>query len=85
MDEEQKPEKKKILRSEKGYLNPKVVRAITFYIITACIILSVIVCILAIWDFANKDVFWRMVSTFAVIAMGSALFALINNIFGVQE
>ena len=85
MDEEQRPEKKRILRAEKGYLNPKIVRAVTFYIITTCIVLSVIVCILAIWDYADKDVFWRMVSTFAVIAMGSALFALINNIFGVHE
>lgn len=85
MNEEQKPVKKNILRSGKGYLNPKIVRAVTFYIITICIILSVIVCILAIWEFADKDVFWRMVSTFAVIAMGSALFALINNIFGVGD
>jgi hypothetical protein len=85
MDEEQKPVKKRILRSGKGYLNPRVVRALTFYVITACIILSVIACILAIWDYADKDVFWRMVSTFAVIASGSALFALINNIFGVGD
>lgn len=85
MNEEQDPEKKKILRSGKGFLNPRIVRAMTFYIITACIVLSVIVCILAIWDFANKDVFWRMISTFAVIAMGSALFAFVNNIFGVRD
>jgi hypothetical protein len=85
MNEVQKPEKKRILKSGKGYLNPRLVRAITFYIITICIILSVIVCILAIWEFANSDVFWRMVSTFAVIAMGSALFALINNIFGIGD
>jgi hypothetical protein len=85
MNEEQRPEKKRILKSGKGYLNPRVVRAVTFYIIMICIILSVIVCILAIWEFADTDVFWRMVSTFAVIAMGSALFALINNIFGVGD
>jgi hypothetical protein len=85
MDEEQKPGKKRMLRSGKGYLNPRVVRALTFYVITICIVLSVIACILAIWDYADKDVFWRMVSTFAVIASGSALFALINNIFGVGD
>ena len=85
MDEEQRPVKKRILKSGKGYLNPRVVRALTFYVITICIVLSVIACILAIWDYADKDVFWRMVSTFAVIASGSALFALINNIFGVGD
>ena len=85
MNEEQKAENKKILRAGKGYLNPKIVKSITFYIIAACIILSVIACILAIWDFAKEDVFWRMVATFLVIAMGSALFAFINNIFGGRD
>ena len=85
MNEEQNPVKKRILKSGKGYLNPRVVRALTFYVITTCIVLSVIASILAIWDYADKDVFWRMVSTFAVIASGSALFALINNIFGVGD
>jgi hypothetical protein len=85
MSDEQNPEKKKISRHGKGFLNPKIVKSATFYIITACIVLSVIACILAIWDFAKKDVFWRMVATFSVIAMGSALFALINNIFGSKD
>jgi hypothetical protein len=85
MKEEQHPEKKKFLRSKKGFLNPRIVRAITFYIITTCVILSVIVCILAIWDFARTDVFWRMIATFSVIGVGSAVFAFVNNIFGVED
>jgi hypothetical protein len=72
----------KSIKDPKGFLNPRKVRAVTFYIITACIILSVIVSILAIWDFAKTDAFWRMISTFAVIAVGSAVFAFVNNIFG---
>jgi hypothetical protein len=76
---------KKILRSNKGFLNPKYVKAITFYIISTCIILSVIVCILAIWDYAKTDAFWRMIATFGVIAVGSAIFAFINGIFGTEE
>ena len=67
MKDEQKQEKKKILRPGKGFLNSKAVRSITFYIITACVILSVIVCILAIWDFARTDVLWRMISVRATI------------------
>ena len=85
MNEEQNPEKKKKARPGKGFLNPKIVKAVTFYIITTCVILSVIVCILAIWDFAKEDVLWRMVATFLVIAMGSALFAFVNYIFGVND
>lgn len=79
---EQKHKKK---TKRKGFLNAKIVRAVTFYIISACIILSVIVCILAIWDYAKTDVFWRMMATFAVIAVGSAVFAFVNGIFGTDE
>lgn len=71
--------------SDKGFLNPKIVRAVTFYIITGCIISSVILCILAIWEFAEPDVFWRMLATFFVIAFGSAVFAIINNMFGTRS
>jgi len=85
MKEDQQAEKKKFLRSKKGFLNPGIVRAITFYIITSCVILSVIVCILAIWNFARTDVFWRMIATFTVIAVGSAVFAFVNNIFGIED
>lgn len=78
-------EKKKIIKNGRGFLNQKKVRTFTFYTITACVILSVIVSILAIWDFAKTDAFWRMIATFAVIALGSAIFAFINNIFGTEE
>jgi len=79
------PKKVKNRRMTKGFLNPKIIRAITFYVISACVILSVLVCILAIWDYAETDVFWRMIATFAVIAVGSAIFAFVNNIFGLDE
>ena len=76
------PKKRK---QNKGFLNPKVVRAVTFYIISACIIFSVAVCILAIWNYAKTDVFWRMIATLGVIAIGSAVFAFVNGIFGAEE
>jgi drug/metabolite transporter (DMT)-like permease len=68
-----------------GYLNSRIVKAVTFYIITGCVIASVILCILAIWEFAEPDVFWRMIATFFVIAFGSGVFAFINNLFGTIE
>ena len=72
-------------RSTRGFLNARIVRAITFYIISACLIFSVIMCIMAIWEYAEPDVFWRMMATFAVIAVGSAVFAFVNGIFGVDD
>jgi hypothetical protein len=66
----------------KGFFPPEIVRAISFYIISICIFASVIVCILAIWDFAKKDSLWRLVASFLVVAGGTALFALVNGTFG---
>lgn len=74
----------KPVRQPKGFLNPRAVRAVTFYIISACIIIGVAVCILAIWDYAKTDVFWRMIATLGVIAVGSAVFAFVNGIFGTE-
>ncbi len=79
------PDKQNKKKKTKGFLNPKIVRAVTFYIISACIIFSVAVCILAIWDYAKTDVFWRMIATLGVIAIGSAVFAFVNGIFGIEE
>lgn len=73
------------INNKKGYLNSKIVKAVTFYVITGCVIASVVLCILAIWEFAEPDVFWRMLATFFVIAFGSGVFAFINNLFGTIE
>jgi hypothetical protein len=42
-------------------------------------------CILAIWDFANKDTLWRMVASCVVVAGGTALFAIANILFGGEK
>ena len=72
------------MKRDKGFLNPKIVKAVTFYIISACIILSVVISILAIWGSAKPDAFWRMIATLGVIGVGSAVFAFVNGIFGSQ-
>lgn len=72
-------------RKRKGFLNPKVVRSISFYIITVCIVSSVIACILAIWNFANTDSLWRMIATFGVIGIGTAVFSFVNGVFGTDS
>lgn len=68
----------------KGYLNPKLVKACTFYTISTCVGLSTITSILAIWEFTAQDTLWRTISTFAVITLGSAIFAVVNAWFGAE-
>ena len=69
-------------RKPKGYFPPHIVRAVSFYIISLCIAASVVVCILAIWDFAKKDSLWRLIASFLVVGIGTATFAMVNGIFG---
>jgi hypothetical protein len=72
-------------RRATGFFPPHIVRAVSFYIISFCIAASVVVCILAIWDFTKKDALWRLIASFVVVGAGTALFALVNGIFGDRE
>jgi hypothetical protein len=72
-------------RRSKGFFPPVVVRALCFYIISFCIVASVVVCILAIWDFTKKDSLWRLVASFVVVGAGTALFAVVNGVFGEER
>ena len=69
-------------KKPKGFFSPKVVRTAAFTIISVCIVVSVVMCILAIWDFANEDALWRMVASCVVVGGGTALFAIVNVVFG---
>ncbi len=69
----------------RGLVNPEKVRMISFVTITICIIISVIACILAIWNFTKQDTLWRTVATCVVIAGGMMAFGIINGLYGPKE
>jgi magnesium-transporting ATPase (P-type) len=66
----------------KGFLNPRTIKLFSFMIMTVCIVGSVFVSILAIWEFTQSDVWFRSLATLAVIAIGTAIFAVVNEKFG---
>jgi hypothetical protein len=66
----------------RGFLNPRTIKLFSFMTITICIVGSVFVSILAIWDFTKSDVWYRSLATLAVIAIGTAIFAVVNEKFG---
>lgn len=70
---------------KKGFFNPKAVKTVAFTLITLCLIGSIVVSIMAIWDYADSDTLWRMLATMGVIGLGSAVFAYTNHIFGEEE
>lgn len=67
---------------QKGFFNPKIVKTIAFTLISICILGSIVLSIMAIWDYADKDTLWRMIASFGVIGLGSAIFAYVNGVFG---
>lgn len=69
-------------KAGRGFLPPLIIKMVAFYIISLCILSGVIVCILAIWDFARRDTLWRFASSFLVVGAGTLLFAFINGMFG---
>jgi len=69
-------------RSGGGFLNPTLVVDMSFWTIALCILIAVVASILAIWNFTGTDVLWRTVATCAVIAGGTGLFAVVNQVFG---
>ncbi len=68
-------------KNRRGFLNPLVVRAISFWTTSACILVAVVASLLAIWKFAGSDILWRTVATCAVIGSGMVAFYVVNSIF----
>lgn len=69
-------------QARRGYLNPSLVRSVSFWITSACILVAVLASLLAIWKFAGTDILWRTVATCAVIGSGTVAFYWVNVLFG---
>ncbi len=69
-------------RTRRGFLNPRMVRGLSFWVTSMCILVAVAACLLAIWRFTGTDVLWRTVATCAVVGGGAIAFSWINTLFG---
>ncbi len=65
----------------RGYLDGHLVRRVTFWITTACLLIAVVATLLAIWRFTGTDTLWRTVATCLVIGAGALTFSWINGLF----
>lgn len=66
----------------RGFLNPHVVRGLSFWTTSICLLVAVVASLLAIWEFTGTDILWRTVATCAVIGGGTIAFAWLNALFG---
>jgi uncharacterized membrane protein YqjE len=72
----------KIKHDLKGVLDPKLVRIISFVIITLSLVACTVLCILAIWKFTESDAVWRAIATFIVVSVATAIFTFVNEKLG---
>lgn len=72
----------KAKREMKGVLEPKLVRTISFIIITVSLVASTVLCIWAIWQTEVYDTVWRAIATFIVVSVATGIFTFVNEKLG---
>ncbi|MGB7068317.1 MAG: hypothetical protein WBD22_02370 [Pyrinomonadaceae bacterium] len=72
----------KIRQELKGVVEPKLVRIISFTVITTSLFACTVLCILAIWKFTESDAVWRAIATFVVVSIATAIFTFVNEKLG---
>jgi hypothetical protein len=88
MEREEVPEitiksKTEVMRKElRGVVEPKLVRIISFTVITISLVACTVLCILAIWKFTESDAVWRAIATFIVVSIATAIFTFVNEKLG---
>jgi uncharacterized membrane protein YqjE len=82
MEKEKTEQTINIKREIKGVVEPKLVRIISFTIITLSLVACTVLCILAIWQFTQSDAVWRAVATFIVVSVATGIFTFVNEKLG---
>ncbi len=72
----------RVKKELKGVVEPKLVRIISFIVITVSLAACTVLCILAIWQFTQSDAVWRAVATFIVVSIATAIFTFVNEKLG---
>ncbi len=72
----------KVKREIKGIVEPKLVRIISFTVITLSLVACTVLCILAIWQFTESDAVWRAIATFIVVSVATGIFTFVNEKLG---
>jgi uncharacterized membrane protein YqjE len=73
---------KKAKREKTGVVEPKLVRMISFTIITLSLVACTVLCILAIWQFTQSDAVYRAIGTFIVVSVATGIFTFVNEKLG---
>ncbi|MDO8329788.1 MAG: hypothetical protein Q7T36_04880 [Fluviicoccus sp.] len=67
----------------RGFINPLLVRSISFTVISLCLLFCTVISILAVWDFIERDdLIWRAFSTLLIVGLATWVFNQVNERFG---
>ena len=82
MENEKKIPLNKPPRELKGVIEPRLVRNISFAVITFSLVVCTVLCILAIWQFTQSDAVYRAIGTFLVVIVATGIFTFVNEKLG---
>jgi uncharacterized membrane protein YqjE len=82
MENEKNEQVVRIKQDLKGVIEPKLVRIISFTVITISLVACTVLCILAIWKFTESDAVWRAIATFIVVSVATGIFTFVNEKLG---
>lgn len=82
MENEKKLNVPKPPRELRGVIEPRLVRNISFAVITFSLVVCTVLCILAIWQFAQSDAVYRAIGTFLVVIVATGIFTFVNEKLG---
>lgn len=82
MENEKTSQPNKIKQELKGVIDPKLVRVISFTVISISLVASTVLCIWAIWQNEVVDTVWRAIATFIVVSVATGIFTFVNEKLG---
>ena len=82
MENEKKIRPEKPRQELKGVLEPRLVRNISFTVITISLVASTVLCVWAIWQNEVVDTVWRAIATFFVVIVATGIFTFVNEKLG---
>ena len=82
MENEKKVQPTQPRQQLKGVIEPRLVRNISFTIITISLVASTALCIWAIWQNEVYDTVWRAIATFIVVIVATGIFTFVNEKLG---
>ena len=82
MENEKQIQQTKRRQELKGVLEPRLVRNISFTVITVSLVASTVLCIWAIWQTEVYDTVWRAIATFMVVIVATGIFTFVNEKLG---